>query len=164
MNRLLLVIGCILFFTISSLAQADSFDVFTYITPEFFTKSLLPSSAKFNLTNPDNNNCTITLYKSQPATDSVIHDVMRQWNERVVKRLRKASAKPVRILTEQLWDGWVSTLAIGNYYVGKKKSVVMLNSFRKNMTSACVVYAFTDKFFKGPIENFSQNLHLVTPE
>jgi len=140
-------------------AQTDSFDVFIYTTPEFFTKSILPSRAQFNLTNPDKSSCTITLYKSQPATDSVIHDVMRKWNEQVVKRLRKASPKPIRIYTEQIWQGWESTVAIGNFYEGKKKCVVMLNSFRKEKTSACVVYAMTDKIFKGATESFSQNLH-----
>ncbi len=139
-------------------AQTDSFDVFIYKPPEFFTKSILPSRAQYNLTNPDKSSCTITLYKSQPATDSVIHDVMRQWNEQVVKRLRKASPKPLRIYTEQLWQGWVSTGAIGNFYEGKKKCVVMLNSFRKEKTSACVVYAMTDKIFKGATDTFSQNL------
>lgn len=148
----------ILFFHSVAYAQTDSFDVFIYKPPEFFTKSILPSRAQFNLSNSDKSYCTITLYQSQPATDSVIQDVMRQWNEQVVKRLRKASPKPLRIYTEQLWQGWVSTVAIGNFYEGKKKCVVMLNSFRKDKTSACVVYAMTDKIFKGATETFSQNI------
>ena len=65
-------------------------------------------------------------------------------------------------MTEQLWDGWASTLAIGNFYQNKKKCVVMLYSFRKDKTSACVVYTLSDKNFKGPIETFSKNLHLTT--
>ncbi len=158
---------CALAFLLSSFgvcAQKDSFDIFIYKAPEFFTKSILPSRAQYNLTNPDKSSCTITLYKSQPATDSVIHDVMRQWNEQVVKRLRKASAKPLRIYTEQVWKGWVSTVAIGNYYEGKKKCVVMLNSFRKEKQTACVVYAMTDKLFKTVTEQFSQNLHFAVTD
>ena len=151
-------------FTFSLQAQTDSFDVFIYKTPEFFTSSILPSRAQFTLTDSDTSSCSITLYKSQMAADNVIQDVIRQWKEQVVKKLRKASSKPLRILTEQLWDGWVSTLAIGNYYSGKKKCVVMLNSFRRSKTSVCVVYTFTDKLFKGPIETFSQNLHVINPE
>ena len=153
----LLILSFVLLCSVAK-AQTDSFDVFIYKPPEFFTKSILPSRAQFNLTNPDKSNCTITLYQSQTATDSVIHDVMRQWNEQVVKRLRKASPKPLRIYTEQLWQGWISTIAIGNYYEGKKKCVVMLNSFRKEKTSDFVVYAMTDKSFKGATDTFSQNL------
>ena len=67
-------------------------------------------------------------------------------------------------MTEQLWDGWVSTLAIGNFYQNKKKAVVMLYLFRKNGTSACVVYAFSDKIFKGPVESFSRDLHLINQQ
>lgn len=155
----LLVLSFMLLCSVTK-AQTDSFDVFLYKPPEFFTKSILPSRAQFNLTNPDKSYCTITLYQSQPATDSVIHDVMRQWNEQVVKRLRKASPKPLQMYTQQLWQGWVSTVAIGNFYLGKKKCVVMLNSYRKEKTSACVVYAMTDKLFKGATETFSQNLRL----
>ena len=65
-------------------------------------------------------------------------------------------------MTEQLWDGWASTLAIGNFYQNKKKAVVMLYSFRKDKTTACVVYTLSDKNFKGPVETFSKNLHLTT--
>jgi len=145
-------------------AQTDSFDVFTYQSPEFFTKSVLSSEVHFNMTNKDGSFCTITLYKSQPAKKDVMKDVISQWNEQVVKRLAKANKKPVRIMTEQLWDGWVSTLAVGNFYQNKKKCVVMLHSFRKNQTSACAVFAFSDKIFKGSVESFSQNLHLINQQ
>jgi hypothetical protein len=141
--------------------QTDSFDVFTYQPPEFFTKSELPSRVQLNMTNNDTSFCTITLYKSLPGKANVMKDVTSQWNEQVVKRLAKADKKPGKIMTEQLWDGWVSTLAIGNYYQNKKKCVVMLHSFRKNKTSACAVFEMSDKIFKGPVEIFSKNLHLI---
>ena len=141
-------------------AQTDSFDVFTYKPPEFFTKSELPSRVQFNLTNNDTSFCTITLYKSQPAKADVMKDVISQWNEQVVKRLTKADKKPGRVYTQQMWDGWASTVAIGNFYQNKKKCVMMLSSFRKDNISAFAVIAFRDKIFKGPVENFSRNLHL----
>jgi hypothetical protein len=150
----------IAFVAISVYAQTDSCDVFTYVAPEFFSKSELQSGVQFNLTNKDGSFCTITLYNSQPAKADVIKDVMSQWSKQVVKRLDKADKKPARVLTEQLWDGWASTLAIGNFYYGKRKCIVMLHSFRKDQTSACAVFAFSDKIFKGPVENFSRNLHL----
>ncbi len=142
-------------------AQPGSFSVFTYQPPEFFTKSDLPSRVQFSLTNSDTSFCSITLYKSQPAKDSVIHDVKGQWNEYVLKQLSKADKKPARIYTQQTWDGWISTVAIGNFYQPKKKAVVMLSSFRKGNTSACVVFVFSDKSFKGVVEKFSKNLHLI---
>jgi hypothetical protein len=150
----------LVFAAISIYAQTDSFDVFTYLAPEFFSKTKLQSGVQFNLTNKDGSFCTISLYNSQPAKVDVIKDVASQWNKQVVKRWAKADKKPARVLTEQLWDGWVSTLAIGNFYHGKRKCIVMLNSFRKEGTSACAVFAFSDKLFKEPVENFSRNLHL----
>jgi len=154
----------IMFTTINIFSQTSSYDVFSYQPPEFFTKSELPSRLQFNLTNRDGSFCTITLYKSQPVKKDIMKDVTSQWNEQVVKRLAKANKKPAKILTEQLWDGWISTLAIGNFYQSKKKAVVILYSFRKNKTSACAVFAFSDKIFKGPVELFSKNLHLINEQ
>ena len=75
-----------------------------------------------------------------PVKNNVLKDVTSQWTEYVVKLLSKANTKPRKIMTEQIWDGWTSTLAIGNFYQKKKKCVVMLYSFRKNNTTASVVY------------------------
>ena len=161
MKRSVLMYATLFFLSVQCFAQTNSFDLFTYQAPEFFTKSELPSRVQFNMTNKDGSFCTITLYKSLPAKEDVMKDVISQWNEQVVKRLTKANKKPARIMTEQLWDGWVSTLAIGNFYQNKKKCVVMLHSFRKNNITACVVFAFNDKIFKGPVELFSKDLHLI---
>lgn len=151
----------LLFVICSAFSQTGSFDVFTYNAPEFFTKSELPSSVQFALTNKDGSFCIITLYKSQPSKEAISKDVSSQWNEQVVKRLNKAGKKPGQILTEQMWDGWSSTLAIGNFYQNKKKAVVMLNSFKKNNSTACAVFTLSDKSFKGVVNQFSNNLHLI---
>lgn len=141
--------------------QNNVFDVFTYVSPLLFSKSELPSRTLFKLTNNDGNFCTITLYKSTPAKSDAMKDVIGQWNEQVVKKLTKANKKPLKILTEQLWDGWASTLAIGNFYHNKKKCVVMLNSFRKGSITACVVFTLSDSSFKRTVEQFSKELHLI---
>ena len=112
------------------------------------------------MSNADGNFCTITLYKSQHTKEDVMKNVTSQWNEQVVKRLSKASKKPGKIMTGQFRDEWTSTLAIGNFYHNKKKCIVMLNSFGKDQTSACITFTFTDPLFKGVVESFSQNLHL----
>jgi hypothetical protein len=150
----------ILFVAINDFAQTSTFDVFTYLPPEFFTKTELPSRLQFSLANKDGSFCLITLYKSQPAKEDILKDISSQWNEQVVKRLNKADKKPGRILTEQLWDGWATTLAIGNYFQNKKKCVIMLNSFRKDNQTVSVVFEMSDKNFKGVVEKFSANLKL----
>lgn len=158
--KIIILIWSILSATKNGFAQRESFDVFLYQPPEFFTKSVLPTAIQYHLKNNDTSFCTITLYNSQPANADIMKDVMSQWNKQVVKRLIKVDKKPGHILTEQLWDGWASTLAIGNFYQYKKKCVVMLNSFRKEKNTVCAVFAFSDKSFKGVVKNFSANLHL----
>ena len=160
LKRYILFTAVLIFLNTISFAQTDSFDVFKYHTPDFFIKSELPSRVQFSMKNNDTSFCLITLYKSLPAQEDVRKDVMAQWKEYVLKPLSKADKKPGRIYTQQLWDGWVSTVAIGNFYQNKKKCVVMLSSFRKNKTTVCASYAFSSNIFKGPVENFSQQLHL----
>lgn len=160
MKKYLLAFIFLLLMTVA-FTQTTGFDVFTYQPPEFFTKSELPSQLQFSIKNNNTSLCLITLYKSQAAKDDIMKAVMAQWKEQVVKQLNKADKEPGKIQTEQLWDGWASTLAIGNFYQNKKKAVAMLNSFRKDKITACVVYALSDKSFKGPVETFSKTLHLV---
>jgi hypothetical protein len=159
MKKQLLLYVTIIITATNGFSQTDTYDVFTYQPPEFFTKNKLPSRVQFNHANNDTSFCTITLYKSQPAKADVMKDVISQWNEQVAKRLSKADKKPGRVYTQQMWDGWASTVAIGNFYQNKKKCVVMLSSFRKGKTTACVVTEMSDKSFKGPVELFSKNLH-----
>ena len=99
----------------SEVFKTDSFDVFIYQVPEFFTKSELPSRVQLTMSNEDGSFCLITMYKSQPAKADILKDMTSQWNEQVVKRLTKADKKPQKILTEQMWEGWASTLGIGNF-------------------------------------------------
>jgi len=80
--------------------------------------------------------------------------------KRVEKRLAKQDKKPKQTYTGKDWDGWPSALSIGNFYQNKKKCVVMLYTFSNSKTSACAVYAFSNKSFKAVIELFSKNLHL----
>jgi len=152
-----------LFCLLQGFSQTDSFDVFTFQAPESFTKSALPSRVQFNLSNNDTSFCTITLYKSQSSKTDIKNEITRLWTGYIVKQFSRADKKPQRILTEQLWDGWASTLAIGNFYQQKKKCVVMLNSFTKDGTTAFVVFAMSDKSFKAPVEHFSKELHIKKP-
>jgi hypothetical protein len=159
-KKILLILLSIIGVASVGIAQTDSFDIYRYQAPELFTKSELPSRVQFSMKNNDTSFCIITIYQSQPAKGDAMKDVIAQWNEQVLKRLNKADKKPARVFTQQLWEGWASTMALGNFYQSKKKSIVMLNSFRRNQTTACVVYAFSDKIFKPAIELFSKNLHL----
>ena len=156
MKKLQLIFIPLTLISFQCFAQTGVFDVFTYQAPEFFTKNELLSRVQFSLANSDTSFCTIILYKSRHSKAEIKKEIISQWGGYVVKQFAKADKKPQRILTEQLWEGWASTIAMGNFYQGKKKCVVMLNSFTKDGTTAFVVFAFSDKFFKGPIEQFSK--------
>jgi hypothetical protein len=149
-----------LLFSFQCIAQNKSFDVFTYQAPEFFAMSELGSRVEFNLTNNDTSFCNIRLYKSRYSQAHIKKQINDQWSEYVVTRFAEVDKKPQRILTEQYWDGWTSTIAIGNFYEHKRKCVIMLNSFARVGQTAFVVFAFTDKSFKEPVELFSKQLHL----
>ena len=160
-NKKLLLFIVLLSFCQRMFSQTDSFSVFRYEPPAYFTKTQLSSSVRYTLKNSDISICTITLIKSMPAKEDVMKDVLNQWNAYVFKRLTKANAKPLQILTKEIWDGWESTLAIDNFYYNNRKCVVMLNSFRKNKESACVLFEMSVRLFQPVVENFSKKLHLI---
>lgn len=144
-----------------TVAQTDSFSVFTCKSPQFFTKSKLPARLQYNLKNNDTSFCTITLYKTQPATINDTADIKGRWMEYAVKRLTKADKAPAKIYTGEVLDGWASTVAVGNFYEKKKKGVVMINMFTKNKITACVVYVMSDRIFMPVADTFSRNLHFI---
>lgn len=143
------------------LAQTDSFSVFRYEPPAYFTKTQLSSSVLYTLKNSDTSICTITLLDSMPAKEDAMKDLLSQWNDYVLERLPKANDKPLQVFTNEVWDGWESTVAVGNFYNNDRKCVVILNSFRKNTQSACVIFEMSDRLFQPVVENFSKNLHLI---
>ena len=145
----------------AAIGQTDSFDVFLYQAPPLFSKSEMASEVQFNLTNKGGSFCTIALYKSLPAKADILKDAVSHWNEQVVKRLTAATKKPIQTLTGKNWDGWKTALSIGNFFRNKKKCVVMLYTFSNGNITACAVYTFSDKTYKGSIEFFSENLHLI---
>ena len=75
MKLYLLIQASLLLLSGQCFSQTDSFDVFTYRSPEFFTKSELPSRLQFTMSNADGNFCTITLYKSQYTKEDVMKNV-----------------------------------------------------------------------------------------
>jgi hypothetical protein len=79
----------------------------------------------------------------------------------VLERLPKANDKPLQVFTNEVWDGWESTVAVGNFYNNDRKCVVILNSFRNNTQSACVIFEMSDRLFQPVVEKFSKNLHLI---
>jgi len=105
----------IIFVPYASFAQTNSFDVFTFQSPKYFIKSELPSSVQWSMKNNDTSFCVITVYKSLSAKDDITKDVMAQRKEQEVKKLNTANKEPLKMMTEQMLDGWASTLAIGNF-------------------------------------------------
>jgi hypothetical protein len=60
-------------------------------------------------------------------------------------------------------DGWQSVLGLGNCYVGGKKCVMMLFSFRRDTLMAFSTALMSERIFKPPVESFYQSLHLQLP-
>ncbi len=150
---------CLNAFAISG--QVEVYDVFTYQPPPFFSKTDISTGIEFSLENNDTSFCTISMYKKNHSAKNLKATIMRQWDRIVRTNLTNADRVPSKIMTGEKLDGWESALSVGSFYHHKKKSVVMLYSFKKRNESACIVFAFSDKSFKQPVEEFSRNLHLI---
>ena len=161
MNKLILTFTLI-FITSVSFSQTDTFDVFTYQKPEFFSRQVLANSIVLSMTD-NGNTCTITLYKSTTFTGSDSRNLMRQWNNDIIKRYNGISPKP-QLHTGAMVNEWNSTLGIGKCTINKKSNIVMLNSNTRQGKTASVVYSFNNPIFQPVIEKFSANLKLLASQ
>jgi hypothetical protein len=155
MHKLALIITLSLI-TSTCFSQTDTFDVFTYRPPEFFSKQVLANSIVFSRTEKGNA-CTITLYKSKVFTGGDSLNFMRQWNNDIIKRYRGITRKP-KLYTGAIVNEWHSTLGIGKCTINKKSNIIMLNSNTYQGKTFSVVYSFNDPIFQPVIEKFSENL------
>jgi hypothetical protein len=153
---LLLVISV---FTANTSAQ-NLYSIFSYKLEQGFDTLQMPNYVLHRMEKDDGAFCDISLHKAEKSKGIGNKNIISQWNEVVVKPFDKASKKPIQIYTGNKIDGWDIKIAIGNFYTGKKKCVVMLNSFTKDNRTAFIVYAFSDKLFQWVVEEFSKNVKL----
>jgi hypothetical protein len=136
------------------------YSIFSYKLEESFDTLQMPNYVLHRIEKEDGSFCDITLYKAEKSKGDGNKNILSQWNEAVVKTFDSASKKPVKIYSGKKLDGWDIKIAVGNFYVGKKKCVVMLNTFSKDDRTAIVTYAFSDRLYQWIIEEFSKNLKM----
>jgi hypothetical protein len=136
------------------------YSIFSYKLEEGFDTLQMPNYVLHRMEKEDGSFCDITIYKAEKSKGEGNKNILNQWNEAVVKTFDRASKKPVKIYSGKKLDGWDSKVAIGNFYVGKKKCVVILNSYSKDNRAAFVTYAFSDRLFQWIVNEFSKNLKM----
>jgi hypothetical protein len=137
------------------------YSIFSYKLEEGFDTLQMPNYVLHRMEKEDGSFCDITLYKAEKSKGAGNKNFLNQWNEVVVKTFDRASKKPVKIYTsDKKIDGWNSKVAVGNFYVGKKKCVVVLNAFSRGDRTTIVTYAFSDRLYQWIVQEFSKNLKM----
>jgi hypothetical protein len=136
------------------------YSIFSYKLEEGFDTLQMPNYVLHRMEKEDGSFCDITLYKAEKSKGDGNKNILSQWNEAVVKTFDSASKKPVKIYSGKKLDGWDSKVAIGNFYVGKKKCVVVLGSLSNGNRTAFVTYAFSDRLYQWNVQEFSKNLRI----
>jgi hypothetical protein len=136
------------------------YSIFSYKLEEGFDTLQMPKYVLHRMEKEDGSFCDIALYKAEKSKGDGNKNILSQWNKAIVKTFDSASKKPIKIYSGKKIDGWDIKVAVGNFYVGKKKCVVMLNSFSKDDRTAIVTYAFSDRLYQWVVEEFSNNLKM----
>lgn len=134
------------------------YSIFSYKLEEGFDTLQMPNYVLHRMEKEDGAFCDISLHKAAKSKDAGNKNINSQWYEAVVKTFDRASKKPVKVYSGKKTEGWDCKVAIGNFYTGKKKCEVILNSFTKNNRTAFVIFAFSDKLFQWIVDEFSKNL------
>jgi hypothetical protein len=159
MKKALLIFFVFCAFVTNTNAQT-LYSIFSYKLEEGFDTLQMPNYVLHRMEKEDGSFCDITLYKAEKSRGAGNKNILNQWNEAVVKTFDRASKKPVRMYSGKKIDGWDSKVAVGNFYVGKKKCVVVLNAFSRDNRTAIVTYAFSDRLYQWIVQEFSNNLKI----
>jgi hypothetical protein len=159
MKKTLLLLFMVCAFVTNTNAQT-LYSIFSYKLEEGFDTLQMPYYVLHRMEKEDGSFCDITLYKAEKSRGAGNKNILNQWNEAVVKTFDSASKKPVRMYSGKKIDGWDSKVAVGNFYVGKKKCVIVLNAFSRGDRTAIVTYAFSDRLYQWIVQEFSKNLKM----
>ena len=146
-----------------TLQPRGEYNVYKYQPPEFFTKTESAERLEFSMRNNDTSFCRINLYPAGKAGRDSMQEIKTLWSTYVYKAFSRADSLPVNIMSGNKIDGWQSVLGLGNCYVGGKKCVMMLFSFRRDTLMAFSTALMSERIFKPPVESFYQSLHLLLP-
>ena len=146
-----------------TLKPRGEYNVYLYQPPEFFTKTELAERLEFSMRNNDTSFCRINLYPAGKAGKDSLAEIKSLWSTYVHKAFDRADSLPVNMMAGNKIDGWQSVLGLGNCYVGGKKCVLMLFSFRRDTLMAFSTALMSERIFKPPVESFYQSLHFQLP-
>jgi len=126
MKQLLIVIICLLFFSISSLAQTlESFDIATFQAPESWHRQASQNSMQISTEDKTNGTyCLITLFKSIPGTNNSKENFDAAW-ETVVKGTVNVSTAP-QMASPAKENEWEVQSGVAAFEKNKEKGIAML--------------------------------------
>ncbi len=153
-----LLIGHILLGSQPIYCQAETFDIFQYMPPPGWTKSVKEGAVVY--TKVDKNTfCLLTVYAGTPGTSNPQTDFANNWDALVLRPL-KADAHP-KTETQTTGEGWQATAGGSRIEMdGGLEAIALLTVFSGFGKSASVLVILNDQSYLTQMTTFVDNIKL----
>ncbi|HVF47648.1 MAG TPA: hypothetical protein VNA17_08795 [Pyrinomonadaceae bacterium] len=143
-------------------AQAEKLGIVRYTAPAGMTKTVKENIVAFSELNQTTGTfCIITLYGATPGTGDPQSDFAREWNNLVIKTMKKAEAKPKT--DEQKADGWTVVSGGSEVESDVGKAIGFLTVVSGSGRTVSVLAVFNDPEYVKKIDAFVTAIDLDKP-
>ena len=152
----------ILLMPLASYAQAEKLGIVRYTPPTGMNKTVKENVVAFSeLDQAKGTFCIITLYGATPSTGNPRSDFAREWNNLVIKTMKKAEAKPKT--DEQKADGW-SVISGGSEVESDiGRAVGFLTVVSGSGSTISILAVFNDPAYVQKVDAFVSAIDLDKP-
>ncbi len=149
----------VLLMPLPSHAQTAKLGIVRYTSPTGMTKTVKDNVVAFSELNQTTGTfCIITLYGATPGTGNPRSDFAREWNNLVIKTMKKAEANPKT--DEQKADGWTVVSGGGEVESDVGRAVGFLTVVSGSGQTISILAVFNDPAYVQKIDAFVMALDL----
>jgi len=148
-----------LFLPQTMFSQTEKFDIIQFTPPKGWTRTPRDRALVFTDANKSTGAlCILTVYGSNPSSDSPGKDFSDQWNELVVKKF-KAQPDP-KTESKDSGDGWQATVGGSQVESDGAKLIAILAVYSGFGKTVSMLAIFNDQSYLPQIDAFRQGIKL----
>ncbi len=165
MKRLVLLFFMGLLAFESTMAQKQSFDLFSFTPPAGWKMTSQENTIAFTTTNnTDRTWAQVNMVKSTVSKGSIKSDFESEWNELVVKPYKQYGVTEQALAIDtQTFQGWKLWTGLGKFVFNKDTAAVLLNTFSDGQRCASFTIMSNTTSFGPVLDEFIGSINMQNP-
>lgn len=152
-----------LFYTSTSFAQNETFDLITYNLPATWKKEINETSASYTFTDKQKSTwCRIFIVKSTVSRGSIEADFENEWQELIVKNYNPTDTPQINEINES--GSWKIKSGAANFIFNKSDAMAMLSTMSGFERCVSIVAITNSKDYLPQIQSLLASVQLKKPD